>query len=73
MSRQEAYEIVINDICQCNVGLLVGCYDAKHGNEDFMHGISTVIEYLAIQVSTEKYEQVSEMFLKNMIESKKRV
>lgn len=62
----------IDNIVKKNVGLLVGCYDAEHGNEDFMLGISTVIGYLALQASVEKHEKISKMFLANMVKSQER-
>lgn len=73
MTRQEAYEMVVDDIMNGGCRLLQGHYDAKNGEAKFMHGISTVLEYLAIQVSEEKYNEVSDKFLNNMIESEKRV
>ena len=50
---QDAYRIVYNDILNSGCGLLVGEYDAKNGNEKFMYGISTVMEWIAYRVSQE--------------------
>ena len=46
-----------------------GVYDAKHGSDSFMYGIATVMEYLALKVSEEFYEEVSDIFVKNMVKS----
>lgn len=46
-----------------------GEYDAKHGSDSFMYGIATVMEYLALKVSEEFYEEVSDIFVKNMVKS----
>ena len=48
---QDAYRIVYNDILNSGCDLLVGKYDAKNGNEKFMYGISTVMEFIAYRVS----------------------
>ena len=46
-----------------------GVYDAKHGSESFMHGIATVMEYLALKVDEDFYQEVSDIFVKNMVKS----
>lgn len=66
---QDAYRIVYNDILNSECGLMVGTYDAKNGNEDFMHGIATVMEWIAYQVSEVDGEAFSELFIKNMAKS----
>ena len=55
------------------VGLFIGKYDAKQGNDKFMYGIQMVMEYLAYNVSYEYGEEFSDMFIKNMIESENKV
>ncbi len=50
-----------------------GVYDAKHGNENFMHGISTVFEYLATYVSVDYAMDYEEEFYKNMVKSIKEI
>ena len=71
MSKEEMIKELIEEMSQC--GLFVGRYDAKNGSPQFMHGISTVMEYLAYKVSEEYGEQFSEKFLNNLIESEKKV
>lgn len=46
-----------------------GEYDAKHGKESFMYGIATVMEYLALKVDEDFYQEVSDIFVKNMVKS----
>ena len=51
-----------------------GKYDAKNDKESFMHGVSTVMEFIALRadLSEETYEKFSNEFTKYMVESKKR-
>lgn len=70
---QDAYRIVYNDILNSGCGLLVGEYDAKNGNEKFMYGISTVMEWIAYRVSQEDGNAFSDLFIKNMLKSEKEV
>lgn len=70
---QDAYRIVFNDMMNSGCGLLVGQYDAKNGKEDFMHGIATVMEWIAYRVSDEQGDDFSDLFVKNLIESEKKV
>ena len=72
-TTQDAYRIVYNDILNSECGLMVGTYDAKNGNEDFMHGIATVMEWIAYRVSEADGEAFSKLFMKNMAKSEKKV
>lgn len=69
---QDAYRIVYNDILNSGCGLMVGEYDAKNGSEQFMFGISTVMEWIAYRVSEADGDAFSEMFTKNLVESEKK-
>ena len=69
---QKAYQMVYEDITNKG-GLFVGQYDAKNGNSAFMHGIGTVMEFIAIEVSPKTYHEFSDLFIKNMIKSEKKV
>lgn len=69
---QDAYRIVFNDMMNSGCGLLVGQYDAKNGKEEFMHGIATVMEWIAYRVSEEQGDDFSDLFVKNLIESEKK-
>ena len=70
---KDAYRIVFNDMMNSECGLFVGKYDAKNGNKDFMHGINTVMEWIAYRASEKQGEEFSAMFCDNMIESQEKV
>lgn len=70
---KDAYRIVFNDMMNSECGLLVGKYDAKNGDEKFMHGINTVMEWIAYRASEKQGEEFSAMFVDNMIESQEKV
>lgn len=44
-----------------------GRYNARNGKEDFMYGVSTVMECLAYMVSDEYGDSFSDTFVKNLI------
>ena len=69
---QDAYRIVFNDMMNSDCGLLVGKYDAKNGNEKYMFGVDTVMEWIAYKVSEAQGDDFSELFTKNMVESQKK-
>lgn len=69
---QDAYRIVFNDMMNSGCGLLVGRYDAKNGNEKYMFGVDTVMEWIAYKVSEAQGDDFSELFTKNMVESQKK-
>ena len=56
-----------------NCNLFMGKYNAKYGKEEFMYGISTVMEFIAYEISEETYNKFSEEFTKNMLDSQKRI
>lgn len=69
---KDAYRIVFNDMMNSECGLLVGKYDAKNGDEKFMHGIDAVMEWIAYRASEKQGEDFSAMFFDNMIESQEK-
>lgn len=69
-SKARAYQVVFQDLMQ--IDLFRGIYDAKHGDEHYMYGISAVIEYIAQGVSDECYEKFDTEFIQNMIASEKK-
>lgn len=69
---QNAYRIVLNDILNSNCGLMVGKYDAKNGSNEYMAGISTVMEWIAYRTSEADGDAFSEMFIKNLLESERK-
>lgn len=70
---EEAYKIVFEDMKKNSPLFFFGKYDAKNGKESFMHGVSTVMEFIALRadLSEETCEKFSNEFTKNMVESKK--
>lgn len=68
---QNAYRMVFNDIMNSGVNLFQGIYDAKNGDVSFMYGIGTVMEYLAYKVSEADYDNFSELFTQNIVDSRK--
>lgn len=67
MDKTEAYKIVFEDLKKCE--LFTGKYDARHGSEKYMHGISIVMNVIALGVSENVYDEFDTMFINNMIES----
>lgn len=65
-----AYKKVLKDMVNSEVGLFVGLYDAKNGNEGFMNGIQFVMEFIADQAGDENFY---DMFLTNKLISKMKV
>lgn len=61
---------LIKDLQEYSV--LQGKYDAKHGSEKYMHGVSTVLELAAYRVGEEYANELMNKFYSEMIESKKR-
>jgi hypothetical protein len=70
-AKAHAYKIVFDDLCR--VGLFVGKYDAVHGDEHFMYGINTVMEFVAHGVSDECLDEFSDRFNVNMLKSQEAV
>lgn len=70
MDKRKAFEIVYNELIKNP--LLQGNYDAKHGNEHFMYGICTVMEVIANNISEEKYDEYSTLWVNNMAKSEER-
>lgn len=68
MTKEEVIRSLIEEMSKC--GLFVGKYDAKNGSEKFMYGVNAVMEYLAYEVSDEYGDKFSDMFVKNMLDSK---
>ena len=67
MSKEEAYKIVFEDLKTHR--LFRGIYDGRNGSKKFMHGISIVMECVAVGVSEETLEEFNKEFINNMIKS----
>ena len=70
MNKEEIRKLV-SKMMECP--MFRGEYDAKHGNESFMDGIATVMEYLASCVDDTFYQEVSDIFAHNMVKSQEKV
>ena len=70
MNKKDAYKIVFDDLKQCE--LFNGHYNAKNGNEQFMYGISTVMEFIAYRVDHSTGVNFEDDFLKNMSDSREK-
>lgn len=66
-AKAAAYKIVFNDLMQNP--MFRGTYDATHGSQAFMHGICTIMENIAWNVSQDCYEDFQNEFSKNITES----
>lgn len=71
MTKKEAFEIVFDELTR--ISLFMGKYDAKHGDENLMYGISTVMEYIANQIDEKVCRDFEDEFVKNMIKSENKV
>lgn len=69
MTIAQAYQIVLRDIVDKDCGLLVGRFDARHGEKSFMYGIETVMEHLAHMAGPDTEEKFMALFEKNFLES----
>lgn len=67
-----AYQLVYSDMIASGPKMFRGHYDAKHGNNSFMYGICTVMEFIADKVSPEIYDKFSTEFVKNMNKSEEK-
>lgn len=67
-----AYHLVYVDMVSKGPKLFKGYYDAKHGNNSFMYGICTVMEFIADKISPEVYDKFSTEFVTNMNKSEER-
>ena len=70
MVKEEIRQLV-SKVMECP--MFRGEYDARHGNESFMNGISTVIEYLASLVDDTFCQEVSDVFAHNMAKSQEKI
>lgn len=68
--KSKAYKIVYDDLMKIN--LFKGIYDAKNGKKEFMHGIATVMECIALGVSDECYDMFQNEWTKNIIASEEK-
>ena len=70
MNKEEIRQLV-SKMMECP--MFRGEYDAEHGNESFMYGISTVMEYLSSQVDDTFCQNVSDIFNSTMVKSQEKI
>lgn len=68
--KKIAFQITLDELSE--IDLFRGIYDAKNGKDDFMYGISTVMECIAYKCSEEIGDAFSDMFMQNMATSEER-
>lgn len=61
---------VYRQLIKC--GMFSGKYDALHGDVNFMYGIQTVIENIAIRAGEKYYNEYNDTFIKNILESEEK-
>lgn len=67
--REGMFKYVLEELKRCNI--FIGIYDAKNGNSHFMNGISTVMEYIALEAG--EHDEFYNEFLNNMIKSEEKI
>ena len=70
MNKEEIRKLV-SKMMECP--MFRGEYDARHGNESFMDGIATVMESLASLVDDTFCQEISDVFIYNMVKSQEKV
>ena len=65
---KNAYKLVYNDMVKCG-GLFVGRFDANNGNEKFMYGIGTIMEFIALNAGEQTYDDFEKIWSENFINS----
>ena len=65
---KNAYKLVYNDMIKCG-GLFVGQFDAKNGNKKFMYGISTIMEFIALNAGEKTYDEFEKIWFENFEKS----
>lgn len=67
MDKTEAFRIVYEELTKNP--MFCGVFDAKHGNNEFMYGICTVMENIAYHVGEDTYEEYSTLWCDNVVKS----
>lgn len=65
----EAYKTVYEDMLNSGCDMLFGKYDAKNGDEHFMFGICSVMEWISERAG--ELDEFNDLFFYNMSESEK--
>lgn len=73
MLKRLAYKIVYDDLTKPSAcGMFVGKHDARNGNDSFMNGIWTLMEFIAYEVSEKNGNKFNVLFLENLEESERK-
>ena len=70
MIKRLAFRITLAELKK--ISLFCGKYDAKNGNEHFMNGVWTVVEYIAYGASERCGDELNQLFLDNLISSEEK-
>ena len=65
---KNAYKLVYDDMVKSS-GLFVGKFDAKNGNKEFMYGIGTVMEFIALSAGEQTYDEFEKIWFENFEKS----
>lgn len=65
---KNAYKLVYDDMVKSS-GLFVGHFDAKNGNKNFMYGIGTIMEFIALNAGEQTYDEFEKIWLENFEKS----
>ena len=65
---KNAYKLVYDDMVKSS-GLFVGKFDAKNGNKEFMYGIGTVMEFIALSAGEQTYDDFEKIWFENFEKS----
>ena len=68
--KRNAYKTVLDDLCK--IDMLVGKYDATHGDQHFINGIWTVMETIAYRVDEDCGDEFNDMFIVNLNKSEEK-
>ena len=75
LTKEEQATVAKVAFDMCQNPIVIGIYDARNGNEDFMCGVASAIEHLLTYISDSNIDFVdlySDKFVENMIKSKER-
>lgn len=67
MANMNSFLEVYKELSECP--MFMGRFDAKNGDDDFMYGIATVMEYIACKASDETLLEFQNTFFKNFEKS----
>lgn len=69
MTKRDAYRIVYNDILNRDMKMFLGSFDAVNGTDDFIFGVATVMEFIALESSEADCDSYQKIFSDNFQKS----